>query len=151
MEWKLKKFKELSVEEMYEILRVRDQVFIVEQECPYQDIDSKDKNAYHLFAHDNDAIIAYLRILEKSVSYDEISIGRVLISKDYRGKGLARELMLKAIEFIENNMNEKEIKISAQAYLLDFYRSLGFNEVSEVYLEDNIPHIDMLYKKNASI
>ncbi|NFS08627.1 GNAT family N-acetyltransferase [Clostridium botulinum] len=148
MEWKLKKFKELSVEEMYEILRVRDQVFIVEQECPYQDIDSKDKNAYHLIAHDNDAIIAYLRILEKGVSYDEISIGRVLINKDYRGKGLARKLMLKAIEFIENNMNEKEIKISAQAYLLDFYRSLGFNEVSEIYLEDNIPHIDMLYKKN---
>ncbi len=108
MEWKLKKFKELSVEEMYEILRVRDQVFIVEQECPYQDIDSKDKNAYHLFAHDNGIIIAYLRILEKGISYNEISIGRVLINKDYRGKGLARELMLKAIEFIENNMNEKE-------------------------------------------
>ncbi|KEI76324.1 GNAT family N-acetyltransferase [Clostridium botulinum] len=151
MEWKLKKFKELSVEEMYEILRVRNQVFIVEQECPYQDIDYKDKNAYHLFAHDNGIIIAYLRILEKGISYDEISIGRVLINKDYRGKGLARKLMLKAIEFIENNMNENEIKISAQAYLLDFYRSLGFNEVSEVYLEDNIPHIDMLHKKNISI
>lgn len=103
------------------------------------------------FAHDNGIIIAYLRILEKGISYDEISIGRVLINKDYRGKGLARKLMLKAIEFIENNINEKEIKISAQAYLLDFYRSLGFNEVSEVYLEDNIPHIDMLYKKNTSI
>lgn len=148
MKWKLKKFKELSGEEMYEILKVRSEVFVVEQECPYQDPDSKDQNAYHLFVQEDGNIIAYLRILEKGISYDEISIGRVLINKDYRGKDLSRKLMLKAIEFIENNLNEKEIKISAQAYLLDFYKSLGFKEVSEVYLEDNIPHIDMLYKKN---
>lgn len=149
MKWKLKKFKELTAKEVYEILRIRSEIFVVEQECPYQDPDSKDENSHHLFVYEDEKIVAYLRILEKGISYDEISIGRVLIDKDYRGRGLARKLMLEAIRFIESNLNEKEIKISAQAYLKDFYKSLGFKDVSEVYLEDNIPHIDMLYKKNT--
>ncbi|AWI03050.1 GNAT family N-acetyltransferase [Clostridium drakei] len=147
MNWQLKKFKELKVEEIYKILEIRNKVFIVEQQCAYQDCDGKDENAYHLYLQDNDKIIAYLRILKKGVSYDEISIGRVLVNKNYRGKGISREMMLKAINFIELNLNEKEIKIQAQAYLINFYKSLGFKEVSDEYLEDNIPHIDMLYKK----
>ncbi|AKA70932.1 GNAT family N-acetyltransferase [Clostridium scatologenes] len=146
MNWELKKFKELKVEEIYKILEIRNKVFIVEQQCAYQDCDGKDENAYHLYLQDNDKIIAYLRILKKGVSYDEISIGRVLVNKNYRGKGISREMMLKAINFIELNLNEKEIKIQAQAYLINFYKSLGFKEVSDEYLEDNIPHIDMLYK-----
>lgn len=147
MNWELKKFKELKVEEIYKILEIRNEVFIVEQKCAYQDCDGKDENAYHLYLQDNDKIIAYLRILKKGVSYDEISIGRVLVHKNYRGKGIAREMMLKAINFIELNLNEKEIKIQAQSYLVNFYKSLGFKETSNEYLEDNIPHIDMLYKK----
>ena len=147
MNWELKKFKELKAEEIYKILEIRNEVFIVEQQCAYQDCDGKDENAYHLYLQDNDKIIAYLRILKKGVSYDEISIGRVLVHKNYRGKGIAREMMLKAINFIESNLNEKEIKIQAQSYLVDFYKSLGFKETSNEYLEDNIPHIDMLYKK----
>lgn len=147
MNWELKKFKELKVEEIYKILEIRNKVFIVEQQCAYQDCDGKDENAYHLYLQDNDKIIAYLRILKKGVSYDEISIGRVLVNKNYRGKGISREMMLKAMNFIELNLNEKEIKIQAQAYLINFYKSLGFKEVSDEYLEDNIPHIDMLYKK----
>ena len=123
MNWNIKKFKELSIEELYKILALRNEVFIVEQEC------------------------AYLRILEKGVSYDKMSIGRVVVNKNYRGKGISRDMMIKAIDFIEHNLNENEIKIQAQAYLLNFYKSLGFNEISTVYLEDNIPHIDMLYKK----
>lgn len=147
MNWELKKFEELKVEEIYKILEIRNEVFIVEQQCAYQDCDGKDENAYHLYLQDNDKIIAYLRILNKGVSYDEISIGRVLVHKNYRGKGISREMMLKAINFIELNLNEKEIKIQAQSYLVDFYGSLGFKETSNEYLEDNIPHIDMLYKK----
>jgi ElaA protein len=147
LNWELKKFKELKVEEIYKILELRNEVFIVEQKCAYQDCDGKDENAYHLYLQDNGKIIAYLRILKKGVSFDEISIGRVLVNKNYRGKGISREMMLKAISFIELNLNEKEIKIQAQSYLVNFYKSLGFKETSNEYLEDNIPHIDMLYKK----
>lgn len=147
MNWKIKKFNELNVEEIYKILALRNEVFIVEQECPYLDCDDKDLNSYHLFSEENGEIVAYLRILEKGVSYDEISIGRVAVKKSYRGKGISRKMMLKAIEFIENNLSENAIKIQAQAYLLNFYSSLGFKAVSQEYLEDNIPHIDMLYKK----
>ncbi|WP_053955046.1 GNAT family N-acetyltransferase [Inediibacterium massiliense] len=147
MNWKIKKFKELNVEEIYKILALRNEVFIVEQECAYLDCDNKDLNSYHLFSEENGEVVAYLRILEKGVSYDEISIGRVAAKKNYRGKGISRGMMLKAIEFVENNLNEDTIKIQAQAYLLNFYSSLGFKAVSEEYLEDNIPHIDMLYKK----
>jgi len=147
LNWELKKFQELKVEEIYKILEIRNEVFIVEQQCAYQDCDGKDENGYHLYLEDNNKIIAYLRILNKGVSYDEISIGRVLVHKNYRGKGISREMMLKAINFIKLNLNEKEIKIQAQSYLVNFYGSLGFKETSNEYLEDNIPHIDMLYKK----
>ena len=147
MNWKIKKFNELNAEEIYKILALRNEIFIVEQECPYLDCDGKDFNSYHLFAKENGEIVAYLRILEKGVSYDEISIGRVSVKQSYRGRGISREMMLKAIDFIENNLFENTIKIQAQAYLLKFYSSLGFKAVSEEYLEDNIPHIDMLYVK----
>ncbi|WP_343342701.1 GNAT family N-acetyltransferase [Terrisporobacter petrolearius] len=147
MNWKIKKFNELNIEEIYKILALRNEIFIVEQECAYLDCDDKDLNSYHLFLTENGQIVSYLRILEKGVSYDEISIGRVAVKKSYRGKGISRKMMLKAIEFIENNLSENTIKIQAQAYLLNFYSSLGFKAVSEEYLEDNIPHIDMIYKK----
>ncbi|WP_270304841.1 GNAT family N-acetyltransferase [Terrisporobacter petrolearius] len=147
MNWKIKKFNELNIEEIYKILALRNEIFIVEQDCPYLDCDDKDLNSYHLFLRENGEIVSYLRILEKGVSYDEISIGRVAVKKSYRGKGISRKMMQKAIEFIENNLSENTIKIQAQAYLLDFYSSLGFKAVSEEYLEDNIPHIDMIYKK----
>lgn len=146
MKWELKKFKELNVDEIYDILKLRNEVFIVEQECAYDDCDGKDRQAYHLFLKDNDKIAAYLRILEKDVSYNEISIGRVVVDKSYRGKGLAIEMVSKAINFIIENLHESEIRISAQAYLVDFYKNLGFKEVSEVYLEDDIPHMEMFYK-----
>lgn len=147
MNWNIKKFNEFKAEEIYKILELRNEIFIVEQECAYLDCDSKDLNSYHLFSEENGEIIAYLRILEKGVSYDEISIGRVSVKKSYRGKGIAREMLLKAIKFIEDNLKEDTIKIQAQAYLIDFYSNLGFKAVSEEYLEDNIPHIDMIYKK----
>ncbi|MCM1989465.1 GNAT family N-acetyltransferase [Oceanirhabdus seepicola] len=147
MNLKMKKFSDLTVEELYGILKLRNEVFVVEQECIYQDCDNKDKNAYHLFVEENSEIIAYLRILEKGISYDEISIGRVVVAKEQRKKGLARKIMMKAIDFIQEELNEYEIRISAQEYLIDFYKSLGFEEVSEVYLEDSLPHKEMLYRK----
>lgn len=146
MKWIIKKFKELKTEELYNILKIRNEVFVVEQQCAYQDCDGKDKFSYHLFLEENGQIIAYLRILEKGTSYDEISIGRVLVCKEHRGKGLAKEMMLKAIDFIKNALNERDIRISAQSYLLNFYSSFGFQEVSEEYLEDDILHIEMLHK-----
>lgn len=147
MNYNIKKFSELENNELYQILELRCEVFVVEQNCAYNDVDNKDQDAYHLLLEDNKKIVAGLRILKKDVSYDQISIGRVVVSKEHRGLGIAKEMMLKAIEFIENDLSEKEIKISAQAYLIDFYKSIGFVEVSQVYLEDDIPHIDMLYKK----
>ncbi len=146
MEFKIKKFEELEVDELYDILRIRNEVFIVEQNCIYQDCDEKDLRAYHLYGVEDNKVIVYLRILEKGVSFDEISIGRVLVDKKYRGKGLAREILLKAIDFTHNKLNEKEIRISAQEYLVSFYKSLGFATISDMYLEDGIPHIEMIYK-----
>jgi ElaA protein len=151
LDFKLKRYEELDCNEIYEILKKRNEVFIVEQQCAYQDCDGKDKNSYHLYLEDNGEIIAYLRILEKGISYDEVSIGRVLVSQNHRGKGISREMMLKAINFIEQDLLETKIKISAQAYLVNFYSSLGFKKTSSEYLEDNIPHIDMLYTNNFTL
>lgn len=147
MSWLIKKYDELSTGDLYDILKQRNEVFVVEQECAYQDCDGKDEHSYHMLQKDKDKIIAYLRIIKKGISYEQISIGRVLVNKAYRGKGIAREMMLKAISFIEQELGENEIRIQAQSYLADFYRSIGFKDISKIYLEDNIPHIDMIYKR----
>ena len=147
MNYKIKKFNELTTKELYEILKVRAEVFVVEQNCVYQDLDSKDEVSYHLFLEDNSEIIAYLRILPKGISYPETSIGRVLTKASYRKKGLSKEMVQKAIDFIIDILEEKEIKISAQAYLQKFYKSFGFKPISGIYLEDGIEHIEMLYQK----
>jgi len=149
MEYTAKKFADLNIHELYEILRVRNEVFVVEQACIYLDLDDKDQNGYHLYYSDHGKIQAYLRILEKGQTFDEISIGRVLVTQQARGSGLARELMIKAISYITHDLNEKTIRISAQEYLLEFYLSLGFKQVSEVYLEDDIPHIEMLFNSES--
>lgn len=146
MEWKIKKFNELSTEELYKILHLRSEVFVVEQNCVYQDCDNKDIKAEHLLCVEDDKVIATLRILNKGVSYDEISIGRVAVDKEYRRKDLGRKSMELAIEYIKEKYGDSPIRISAQNYIKDFYKSLGFREVSDVYLEDDIPHIEMLYK-----
>jgi len=144
----IKGFQDLTNKDVYEIMRARNEVFVVEQDCVYQDCDGKDIEAYHLFLMEKERIVAYLRILPAKVSYDEISIGRVLVVKDYRNKGLARKILLEGINFIENELFSKDIRISAQAYLEKFYISLGFSKCSEIYLEDNIPYIEMIYDNN---
>lgn len=148
MEFKLKRFNELTVEELYKLLRVRNEVFVVEQNCVYQDCDNKDYGAYHLFCEDGNEVVGCLRILNRGVSYDEVSIGRVLVKESYRHTGLSREMMLKALRFIEEELKETEVRISAQVYIKKFYENVGFKAISEEYLEDNIPHVQMLYKSN---
>ncbi|CAI3660956.1 GNAT family N-acetyltransferase [Clostridium neonatale] len=144
MKWSLKKFFELTNEEVYKILKLRNEIFIVEQSCPYMDCDGKDEESYHLFAEDGKDIIAYLRMVKKGIIYDDTAIGRVCVNKKYRKNNLGREMLLRAISFIDNELNEKKIKIQAQSYLRDFYKSLGFKEISDNYLEDGILHIDMI-------
>ncbi|HDR8183581.1 TPA: GNAT family N-acetyltransferase [Bacillus thuringiensis] len=147
MGWNLKKFDELTNIELYNLLKERTLVFVVEQNCPYPEVDGKDPFSYHLFKENNGEIIAYLRIVPAGVSYQEISIGRVFVKKEYRGQGIAEELLKKGLDFIQNELKEKTVKIQAQDYLRKFYSSFGFQTISETYLEDNIPHIDMLLQR----
>lgn len=145
MDWKVKRFNELDTKELYKIIKERIDVFVVEQNCPYSECDSKDLDCYHVLGSEDGEIAAYARIVPAGISYKEVSIGRVLINKKYRGHGLGGTLMEKAMDFIKKELKEDSIRISAQEYLLEFYKNLGFQPVSEVYLEDDIPHIEMLY------
>lgn len=145
MNWYTKSFTELSIDELYKILQLRSAVFVVEQDCPYQDIDDKDRDAIHLWNVDQEGTItAYCRLLPAGISYKEPSIGRVATALNIRNTGVGRIMMQKAISCIYDTWNLPAIRISAQLYLSRFYTSLGFEQVGEPYLEDNIPHIEML-------
>ena len=146
MEWKFKQFNQLSLDELYGILKLRSEVFVVEQNCAYQDLDDKDKFAYHMFLQEDDMTIACLRILPENVAYKEMAIGRVVVKKSFRGQGFSKIMILKAIEFITCDLAKNKIRLSGQAYLLDFYTSLGFKKVSKIYLEDGIEHYEFLYE-----
>lgn len=147
MNWKLKSFNELSTHELYRILQVRTQVFVVEQHCPYLEVDGKDLHSYHLYKEENGEVVAYSRLLPAGVSYKEASIGRVLVKDEYRGKGLASELVKRGLDFIHDELGERTVKIQAQEYLREFYGSYGFKAITETYLDDGIPHIDMILQK----
>jgi ElaA protein len=145
MHWEWLPFGQLDAERLYRILQARSAVFVVEQDCVYQDVDGLDPQAWHLMAWGaDDQLAAYLRVLMPGAKYPEYSIGRVLSSTAYRGSGMGRELVLRALARIEETFGHVPIRISAQAYLLGFYRSFGFVPVSEEYLEDGIAHVDML-------
>tara|TARA_X000001036_G_scaffold127316_1_gene120470 strand:+ start:16 stop:465 length:450 start_codon:yes stop_codon:yes gene_type:complete len=142
----IKNFSELSTEEIYNILKLRSEVFVVEQNCVYQDIDEKDQKAVHLFLEKNNEIMAYTRIFKKGDYYEENpSIGRVVVSKKERGKKLGKEIMIKSINFIKKELKERKIELSAQKYLDKFYKDLDFYSEGEDYLEDGIPHQRMFY------
>ena len=143
MSWELKKFADLTNEELYDFLRLRVDVFVVEQNCPYPEIDGKDPHSLHLMYKENGFIVAYARILPPGLSYDEASIGRIIVAKTHRASGLGQKLLDQAIKASLAEYNQP-IKIGAQAYLEKYYNAAGFVTVSEVYLEDDIPHIDML-------
>jgi ElaA protein len=142
--WSYKTFDNLSNSELYHILRLRSEVFIIEQKCIYQDLDGKDLKSQHLTAWDGDNLVAYTRIVPPWVSFLEVSIGRVLTSPLYRGNGMGIALMQKSIEKVYETYGKTPIRIGAQLYLKKFYENLGFSKDSEQYLEDGIPHIEMI-------
>ena len=147
LNWVLKKFDELTTAELYAILQLRNEVFVVEQNCPYQDADDKDQKSFHLMGWHGDVLAAYARIIPAGISYTEASIGRVVTSLKYRGAGAGKQLMQLSISKTLDVFKTHTIKIGAQLYLKKFYEGLGFEQSSEQYLEDNIPHIEMLLTK----
>lgn len=140
----VKKFSELSIEELYGLLQLRSAVFVVEQDCVYQDIDGKDNKALHVLGTKNGEVIAYTRIFKPGDYFEESSIGRVVVHKAYRKYGYGKDIMKASIAVIHQGFNEDKIKISAQLYLSKFYSDLGFKAIGEGYLEDGIPHIQMV-------
>ena len=146
--WTCKKMSELTVSELYAILKLRSEVFVVEQNCVYLDTDGKDAEAYHLCGWlNNELLVAYARLLPPGISYTQASIGRVLTNPAHRRDGHGRILMQKAIDLTCNLFNISSIKIGAQQYLVTFYKSVGFSVTGEPYMEDGIPHLEMLLSK----
>ncbi len=147
--WLLKRFDELTPYQLYAALQLRNEVFVVEQNCIYQDADDKDQHAYHLSGFNNNKLIAYTRMFPPNVLYKEASIGRVVTSPSVRRSGAGKLLMQQSIKSIDNLFGAVPIKIGAQLYLKKFYESFGFQQISDCYLEDGIEHIYML-KENVS-
>lgn len=143
LEWKIKAFEALSVNELYDILKLRSEIFVVEQNCVYLDLDGKDKIALHLFGEYEGKIVAHARLFKAGISFDNASIGRVTVDANYRDKKWGHDLMREAIAGILHHFGERKITIGAQLYLKKFYESHGFVQTSEMYLEDDIPHIEM--------
>jgi ElaA protein len=143
LNWEIKRFETLSLNQLYQLLQLRSEVFVVEQNCVYQDIDGKDEKALHVLGEYEGKIVAYARLFKPKDYFENASIGRVLVGGTYRDKKLGHILMREAIEAIRGHCNETAITISAQLYLKQFYESHGFVQTSEMYLEDDIPHIQM--------
>ena len=146
--WVIRKFHELTAAELYSVMQLRNEVFVVEQYCVYQDADGKDKQALHLAGWEDGELIAYCRILPPGICFPESSIGRVVSSPKYRKTGAGKELMKMAIGKAFDLFSCTTIRIGAQLYLANFYTSFGFVQCSETYLEDGIPHIEMQLKKS---
>ena len=148
MEIFIKKYDELTVDELYEILKLRSEVFVVEQNCVYQDVDNIDKQSFHIYMKEKDKpeIYVYLRVFEKDKETSQI--GRVVTSKELRRKGYASQLMLRAIELSKNKMKKTKIYLEGQVYAADLYKKLGFKVISDEFLEDGIPHYKMLKDLN---
>jgi ElaA protein len=147
LQWTYKKFEQLGPHELYDILKLRSKVFVVEQNCVYLDTDDKDQLSWHLYGSVNDEMVAYARIIPPGICYPQASIGRVVTDPSHRKYGYGKILMEIAIQKTYTQFNVDEIKIGAQLYLLSFYNGLGFKQVSPEYLEDGIPHIKMLLSK----
>lgn len=144
IKWSIKSINELSATEYHRILALRTCIFVVEQDCPYQEADDKDLLSYHVYGLLNGTVVAVCRIIPPAVSYSEISIGRVAVAKKYRGTNVGNELMIQSLSFILKKWDTQSVRISAQEHLQKFYSRFGFKTVSYVYLEDNIPHVEML-------
>ena len=145
----IKKYNELTIDELYEILKLRSIVFVVEQNCIYQDLDDIDKRSYHIFMKEKDKpeVNVYIRVFEKDK--DTAQIGRVVTAQNYRRKGYATKLMIKGIEIAKNEMKKTKIYLEGQVYVAEFYQKLGFKIISDEFLEDGIPHYKMLKELNG--
>ena len=144
MQIKVKTFEELSLNELYEVLALRSEVFVVEQDCVYQDIDGKDQKALHILGYKEGKLVAYTRCFNKGQYFEEASIGRVLVKEDQRKYGYGHQIFEASIKEVESRFAAERIKISAQQYLIKFYESHNFEQTGEGYLEDGIPHIGMI-------
>jgi ElaA protein len=144
MNWLCKKFDALSSYELYAILQLRNEVFVVEQHCVFQDADNKDQHCYHVMGWDETHLIAYARIVPPDISYSESSIGRIVTSPNARKTGIGRTLVQQSINELYGIYGRIPVKIGAQLYLKKFYESFGFKQTSDIYTEDDIPHIEML-------
>ena len=144
LNFEIKDFNQLSTQDLYAVLQLRSEVFVVEQDCVYLDLDGKDQLAYHVLGYKDSILIAYARVFKPGDYFSKSSIGRIIVKKTHRRFKYGDHLVKNSIEFIEKKFKEKEILISAQAYLINFYNNLGFKQKGEQYLEDDIPHIKML-------
>ena len=144
MEIKILTFDELSIHQLYVILQLRSEVFVVEQDCVYQDIDGKDQKAIHVLGLEGEELVAYTRIFAPGIYFEEAAIGRVIVKEGYRKKNYGHQILEASVAAIEDRFKSNKIKLSAQTYLLKFYESHGFKQVGEGYLEDGIPHIGMV-------
>ena len=144
MNFIIKAFNELTVDEMYEIAKSRFEVFVCQQKITCeQDFDDKDKKCHHVMLKENGRVVAYSRIVPKGMGYDYISIGRVLVLESHRRKGIAKKMIEACLEFIKNNLDQNTVVLSAQLYVKDLYESVGFKIISDVYDEADIPHVKM--------
>lgn len=144
LEITVKAFDKLTTEELYALLQLRSEVFVVEQDCVYQDVDWKDQKALHVLGYQNKDLVAYTRIFPKGAYFKEASIGRVVVKATARQNDFGKEIMMASVKAIASKFNETTIHLSAQTYLKKFYNELGFNETGAEYLEDGIPHIAMI-------
>lgn len=147
LDWQTKHYPDLLLNEFHDIIALRMAAFVVEQNCPYQDLDGKDKKAYHIFCRDGKGdIVATARILPPGIAYNDVAIGRVVVSESIRGNGVGHELMKHAIEFSQQEFGNEPIRISAQKHLEAYYNKHQFESTGKEYLEDGIPHVEMLLK-----
>lgn len=142
--WHFKTFDELTKKELYEIIRLRIEVFVIEQSAPYQDCDRKDYESFHFYGTLNNEIVAYARLIPPGISYPEPCLSRVISSQKVRRDGYGRKLVGLSLEAMNTQFNTTNCRISAQLYLQRFYESFGFKRVSDVYLEDDLPHVEMV-------
>ncbi len=146
IQWKCKSFSQLDNHQLYDLIRLRIDIFVVEQNCPYAELDDKDRDqqTLHIMGYDDDTLISYARLLAPGISYTDASIGRFAVHINYRRQGIGHTLMQQCLNHIAHTWPDANIRVSAQQYLNQFYAEFGFIQTSEMYLEDNIPHIEML-------
>src|ERR1044072_2992904 len=144
IQWYYKAFDNLLPYELYKILRLRIEVFVVEQNCVFQDADNKDEGCFHFMGFAQNELVAYTRLSPPGYIYKEVSIGRVVTSPAHRRKGLGTELMRRSIDLCKQFFGDVNIKIGAQYHLVKFYSALGFEIIGEKYLEDGIEHVHMM-------